>query len=187
MDGYAQLKFVMMECSKTQICLTGLICTYTVALFRRNFHLKTQTACTWSAMLAFLHKIKKGYSFFQLRIHENELYCLIKAAPMSPFSRVWVQTENLTVMRVIKFWLTELIFALCKGGKRAKLTEGHCSLCCWLHHIDVIFLLLGNYWQLNVIRHENLWKLVELYNLMTVCIQCSFSVFWEWGWGPLNW
>ena len=28
MAGHAQLKFVMTECSKTQICLTGLICAY---------------------------------------------------------------------------------------------------------------------------------------------------------------
>ena len=36
MAGHAQLKFVMTECSKTQIRLTGLILCFSFLIMRRN-------------------------------------------------------------------------------------------------------------------------------------------------------
>ena len=96
MAGHAQLKFVMTECSKTQIRLTGLNCFISFGNKQLNFGILTLRPwkkLTWGLnyfdQFTLLHSLMRVLLFLMIWLHEeasakthtkrNELirYCLV--------------------------------------------------------------------------------------------------------------
>ena len=80
MAGHAQLKFVMTECSKTQICLTGLVCYWNCKLITCIFScyyrsLASKTVCLnhfFFFFFFFLHKFT-----FSITMFIHNLMCIM--------------------------------------------------------------------------------------------------------------